>query len=452
MKRLLWLVLLLSPAFALQPGWKEADINADGTKEHVAITNLADIAFNDQGQIVGWYVKTVRGADLKGNYSRAVNLVSSKFLPPGTLNNFQPEPGRTSFTQKDGKMVAEFHQGATHLTYTVDPRFHSVEISVASPEARILTWSGIGTSKSVVTKWLGQGETAPSASGQGSASYLSWQTQPSKGYTFVLTPLEGALDSRFAAKDGGAVAEIQVPAGKPIRFLAYGGPNEMVRLHVEKLLDLPGLFTPNTLGYLSLGLLWVMERIYSFSGSWALAIALLTVLVRLLLWPLMHQQFKSMAEMKKIQPLIEDINKKFKDSAEKRAEATMKLYQEHRINPLGGCLPIFLQMPIMIVLYNVIRNYEFGQGFLWLKDLALADPFYILPVLYIGLTSLSTWLSSTGSREMTRQLIFMNLIFAFLIVSLPAGVSLYWILSTGVGLVQQWLINRQLGIKPFGAH
>ncbi|MCL5965425.1 MAG: YidC/Oxa1 family membrane protein insertase, partial [Deinococcus sp.] len=74
------------------------------------------------------------------------------------------------------------------------------------------------------------------------------------------------------------------------------------------------------------------------------------------------------------------------------------------------------------------------------------------PVLYIGLTSLSTWLSSTGSREMTRQLIFMNLIFAFLIVSLPAGVSLYWILSTGVGLVQQWLINRQLGIKPFGAH
>ena len=122
----------------------------------------------------------------------------------------------------------------------------------------------------------------------------------------------------------------------------------------------------------------------------------------------------------------------------------MKLYQEHKVNPAAGCLPLLIQMPILFILWKVIANYEFGQGFLWIPDLALPDPYYILPVLYVASTFLSTWLPAHGNRDLIRQSLFMNLIFVFLVLQFPSGVTLYWVLSTLIGLVQQWLINKSL--------
>ena len=122
----------------------------------------------------------------------------------------------------------------------------------------------------------------------------------------------------------------------------------------------------------------------------------------------------------------------------------MKLYQEHRVNPAAGCLPLLIQMPILFILWKVIANYEFGQGFLWIPDLALPDPYYILPVLYVASTFLSTWLSAHGNRDLIRQSLFMNLIFVFLVLQFPSGGTLYWVLSTLPGLVPQWLINKSL--------
>lgn len=122
----------------------------------------------------------------------------------------------------------------------------------------------------------------------------------------------------------------------------------------------------------------------------------------------------------------------------------MKLYQEHKVNPAAGCLPLLIQMPILFILWRVIANYEFGQGFLWIPDLALPDPYYILPILYVASTFLSTWLSAHGNRDLIRQSLFMNLIFVFLVLQFPSGVTLYWVLSTLIGLVQQWLINKSL--------
>jgi len=245
----------------------------------------------------------------------------------------------------------------------------------------------------------------------------------------------------------GKEGEVALAPGETLKV--YGGQNELVRFHVEGLLALPGLFTPNLWGQLSLGLLWIMEIAFRYTGSWGLAILFLTLVVRLLLWPLMHQQFKSMAEMQRLQPLIQKINEKYKDDPNKRAEATMKLYQEHKVNPAAGCLPLFIQMPILFILWKVIANYEFGQGLLWIPDLALPDPYYILPVLYVASTLLSTWLSAHGNKDVIRQGLFMNLIFVFLVLQFPAGVTLYWVLSNLIGLFQQWLINKSL--KPLAA-
>ncbi|WP_051304064.1 YidC/Oxa1 family membrane protein insertase [Calidithermus chliarophilus] len=454
----LGLLFTLSPALALKAEWRDADVNGDSKNEKVAVTNLADVALNTQGQIVGWYPKQVRGTDFKGNYNGKLNLVRPGVPLPGTLSGFTSP--QAEFTQapngnKGGKLTATFTQGDAKLTYVIDPLFLSLEVSVESDSPRVLSWSGIGGTDRPLTKWLTPGNTQPTESGSGKPVYVAWQHSPTKGYAMVVQPVQGFDQAKLARSPSGdsATLEISAPAGQATTFRAYGGFNEMVRLHVERYLELPGLFNPDIWGRLSLALLWVMEQGHRWTGSWFFGIVLLTLIVRLLLWPLMHQQYKSMAEMNKIQPLIQEINKKFKDNPEKRTEATMKLYQEHKINPFAGCLPLFLQLPVLFVLWKVIANYEFGQGVLWIPDLALPDPFYILPILYILTTLASTYLSAAGNPDALRQGMIMNLVFVFFIFSFPSGVSIYWILSMVITLAQQWLIKRSLGdLKPATAN
>ncbi|HGY09629.1 MAG TPA: membrane protein insertase YidC [Oceanithermus profundus] len=463
MKRLLLLfVVLLSPAFALTAEWQSLDVNGDGQPEHLAITNLADVAFNDEGQIVGWYVKQIKGQNFKGNYAKAPNLVKEGLPLPGTLvgftaktarleegspglaNHFTPEQNR--FYEESGSLIAEFAAPGARLRYRIDPRLYTLELELELEEPTELIWSGINRSERPVTKLLPAGSDEPLPAGSGRAAYVALQTKNNKGYAFVVKG-DGPLDARLEPVQGGAVATIELPAGTT-RVEVYGGLNELVRLYVEGFYELPGLFKPNIWGQLSLGLLYVMELAYKYTGNWGLAILLLTVFVRLLLWPLMHQQFKSMAEMNKLKPLMDEINKKFKDDPEKKNEAIMNLYREHKINPAAGCLPLFIQMPILFMMWRVIANYEFDQGFLWIPDLSLPDPFYVLPALYVLVMLAQTLLMSHGNKDAMRQGIMMNLIFIFLVLKFPAGVTLYWVFSTLIGLVQQWMINKQLGIQP----
>ncbi|WP_293170692.1 YidC/Oxa1 family membrane protein insertase [Oceanithermus sp.] len=442
MKRylLLFFALLLTPAFALDAEWQSLDVNGDGTLEHVAITNLADLAFNEEGQIVGWYVKQMKGQNFKGNYAKAPNLVKEGLPLPGTLQGFTAETAE--FTREGELLVARYVQGGTEVRYLINPRMYSIEVEVTAPEATTLLWSGINRVDQPVTKILLEGSQTPLPAGSGKAVYAAMQTKANKGYAFVLRgndPMEMRLD--LAA--GGATVAVQLPAGKTT-LTVYGGLNELVRLYVEGFYSLPGLFKPNIWGQLSLGLLYIMEMAYKYTGNWGLAILLLTVFVRLLLWPLMHQQFKSMAEMNKLKPLMDEISKKYKDDPEKKNEALMELYREHKINPAAGCLPMFIQMPILFMMWRVIANYEFDQGFLWIPDLSLPDPYYILPALYVLVMLAQTMLMSHGNKDQMRQGIMMNLIFIFLVLKFPAGVTLYWVFSTFIGLFQQWSINKHL--------
>jgi YidC/Oxa1 family membrane protein insertase len=456
MRRWFWIslaVFALAPAFALKPEWRDVDINKDGKPEKVAVTNLADVAFSDQGQILGWYIKTIRGSDFKDNYDRAPNLVRSGQTLPGTLSDFQPtksEFSRRDPGDPDSDFIAKFTQGDTSITYTVHPRFLTMDVDVQSPTPRKLTWTGIGGSDTPITKWLGQGNKEPLNAGQGPAVYVGWQTQRGAGFAMFLRP-QTPTPISLTQLNGTGIAEVSLPAGN-FNLKVYGGANELVRLHVENFYQLPGVFQPNIWGQISLGLLWVLEEAHRLvGGSWILAILVVTLLIRILMWPLMHRQFKSMGEMQKIQPLMKKIQEKYKDNKEKQQEEMMKLYQEHKINPLAGCIPLLLQMPILFLVYKIMVGYEFGQGFLWIPDLALPDPIYILPILYILVLLASTWLSAAGNKDALRQGILINLVFAFLLFSFPAGVTIYWLLSTVISVGQQWLINKQLGLPMYPA-
>ena len=442
MKRVVLLLLLLfSPAFALQAAWTQLDVNGDGSAEHLIVSNLADIAFNEKGQIVGWYVKMYKGMSFKGRYERAPNLVKAGLPLPGTVVGFTPT--RSEFDRDGLFYTATFSDGTTTVRYRIDPRRYTLEFEYESPHPATLLLTGINHTNQPVTKILLAGSDKPLPAGSGQAVYAAIQSKANKGYAFVIRAAK-PFDAKLEPGAGGATISVSLPAGK-YGLGIYGGLNELVRLHVEGLLDQPGLFQANIWGKLSLGLLYLMELAYKYTHNWGLAILLLTIFVRLLLWPLMQQQFKSMAEMNKIKPLMDEINKKYKDDPEKKNEAVMNLYREHNINPASGCLPMLIQLPILFMMWRVIANYEFDQGFLWLPDLSLPDPYYILPVLYVLVMLAQTMLMSRGNKDALRQGVMMNLIFIFLVLKFPAGVTLYWVFSTFIGLFQQWSINKQLG-------
>ena len=255
-----------------------------------------------------------------------------------------------------------------------------------------------------------------------------------------------APDRLQAASLGGGALAMQVEAaGADTMRLAvdtYLGKNELVRFYQASYAELPGLFTPNILGRLSLWILAALEFIHEYVPSWGLSIIVLTLVFRALVWPLITTQTRSMLGMQRLQPEMQRLQKKYKDDREKLSQEMMKLYKEAGVNPAGGCLPILLQMPLFIILWRVFVNFEFNEGFLWIPDLGLADPFYILPVLYVAVMLAQSYYSARNNPTMLRQSIIINLVFVSIIVNFPSGVLVYFVVSMGVQVFQYWLLSR----------
>jgi YidC/Oxa1 family membrane protein insertase len=254
-------------------------------------------------------------------------------------------------------------------------------------------------------------------------------------------------NNQTATVDQGVVT-LTLPGNTTTKLRFYGGPHELVRLDLEGHASLPGYFQPNIFGQLSLGLLGILKAMHNTIGSWGLTIIAFTILLRLVLWPLLHTQLRSSAEMQALQPKMNEIREKYKSDPQKQQTEMAKLYQENKVNPFAGCGPLFLQMPILIVLWRVFANYEFDQGFLWLRDLALPDNLLILPLLYVLVNIAQTYYYTKNNPEMFRTQIFVQLIFVYLTLQFPSGVTLYYVLSTVIQVAQQWYINKQLGVTP----
>jgi len=187
--------------------------------------------------------------------------------------------------------------------------------------------------------------------------------------------------------------------------------------------------------------------------NYALAIILMTILLRLALYPLTLKQMKSMKNMQLVQPKIQQLQKKYKNNKEKLNQELMKLYQQYDINPAAGCLPLLIQMPILIGLFTVLRDFTFEPvehaKFFWVANLSNPDPYYILPIL-VGIATyvqskLSLAKATTASNNSMNlmMLYFMPIFIAYISIQFPAGLSLYWVVFNILGVVQQIIINRQ---------
>lgn len=186
--------------------------------------------------------------------------------------------------------------------------------------------------------------------------------------------------------------------------------------------------------------------------SYALAIIILTVIIKLLLYPLTAKQMSSMKGMQEIQPKLQALQKKHKNDKEKLNLAVMELYKENNVNPVAGCLPMIIQMPILIALFQALRGFDFVHeahaGFFWITSLSVPDPYYILPVL-VGLATflqskLTTPQTGGANQSTTTMMLYLMPVFiGWISMKFPAGLALYWVGFNTLGAVQQLIINKK---------
>lgn len=201
------------------------------------------------------------------------------------------------------------------------------------------------------------------------------------------------------------------------------------------------------LWFLSSLLFSVMKAIYSVVGNWGWSIVLVTVLIKLAFYRLSAKSHKSMAGMRKLQPKLQELRDRYGDDKAKISQATMELYRQEKVNPLGGCLPIIIQIPVFIALYWVLlESVELRQApfILWIKDLALPDPIHVLPVI-MGITMLIQQKLNPAPPDpmQAKIMMFLPILFTGIFWNFPAGLVLYWIVNNTLSILQQWYITRK---------
>jgi YidC/Oxa1 family membrane protein insertase len=272
---------------------------------------------------------------------------------------------------------------------------------------------------------------------------------------------QSAEGSCFFAKlptAGESLAGLRIPVDRAARatFEVYAGPKQIDLLRAYKRdLETAIDYGPvsNYFAFFARILLWVMQKFYSFAHNWGVAIILLTLLVKALLYPLTVKSMMSMQEMKNLQPKVDALKAKFGDDKEKMNQEVMKLYQEHKVNPLGGCLPLLLQMPVWLALYATLQTSVelYRQPFLWVKDLTAYDPLYILP-LAMGVSSFAMQKLSpqpADNAQAKMLLYFMPVFFTFIMLKLPAGLTLYILVNNLLSIAQQqWIMRKSRKATP----
>lgn len=203
----------------------------------------------------------------------------------------------------------------------------------------------------------------------------------------------------------------------------------------------------------------VLEFFHRITGmlgceNYGLTIILLTVVIKIILYPLTVKQVKSMKAMQDLQPEMKRIQKNYKNNPQLQQQEIAKLYREAGVNPLAGCLPLFAQMPILMGMYYALRDFTYigDPRFLWLPSLSVEDPFYILPILAALMTYVQQKQTTTEmNQQMKMMMIFMPLFFGWVCLNLPSGVVLYYVVNGVVQVIQQWWMYRGEGDAKKGA-
>ena len=290
---------------------------------------------------------------------------------------------------------------------------------------------------------------------------VKWSAIQDKYFLSVLMPQKAS--AALAKKEGDKLvsAGVRFPAsaaGSTMAMQLYAGPKEYDTLKglnagLEDTIDF-GWFVFGSWGLVKAvakPIFYVLRFLYEFTHNYGVTIILLTMLIKLMFVPLQYKSYKSMKQMQVIQPKVLAIQNKFKDDRERLNKELIKLYKDHRVNPVGGCLPMVLQMPVFVALFNILyMTIDLRQApfMLWIKDLSVQDPYYVLPII-MGATMVIQQKITPTTMDPTQAkiMLFLPVFMTFLFVNFPAGLVLYWLTNNTLTITQQVVTERLFGKK-----
>ena len=278
--------------------------------------------------------------------------------------------------------------------------------------------------------------------------FAAWIPPAEEISEFSTQIITGAGWPRYIARDVSPARQIAVGASTEFTSRLYLGP----KLQDELEAIAPGLELTVNYGIFTVfskPLFWLMDKIHNVVGNWGWSILLLTVLIKAAFFKLTEAQYKSMARMRKLQPRIDQLKERYGDDRQRMSQAMMEMYKKEKVNPLGGCLPILVQIPIFIALYWVLlESVELRQApfILWIDNLSARDPYFILPLLNAGFMFATQRLTPmAGMDPLQRKMMSaMPLVFSVMFAFFPSGLVLYWATNAGLSLAQQYYITRKI--------
>lgn len=275
---------------------------------------------------------------------------------------------------------------------------------------------------------------------------VKWIAQEDKYFFSALAPQSKIDEARVITKNNESLAVIKT-SGQINQFMLYVGPKEIETLEQYKL----GLEHIVDLGWFSIiarPLFWVLKFFNGFTHNYGYAIILIALVTRIPFIPLVNKGQESMKKLAMIQPRMNEVKEKYKNDPQRMQKEVMELYKQHKVNPVGGCLPMVAQIPVFIALFNILKlSIELrGAPFaFWITDLSLKDPYYVLPII-MGVTTLlqqKMTPSTTTDPMQQKMMLMMPVVFTFIFLTMPSGVVLYWTVGNILAIAQQFYMNQK---------
>jgi YidC/Oxa1 family membrane protein insertase len=285
---------------------------------------------------------------------------------------------------------------------------------------------------------------------------VSWGGFESKYFMAAVIPQNPSLTSFVMSKDNRDLVTASlrgpktlIPGGQAGSFMytLFLGPKDYSILKAQKVNLEDAIDFGSWLKWLAMPMLIALKWLYQYVHNYGIAIIILTIFIKLIFWPLGNKSYESMKQMQKLQPKMKELQEKYKGDRQKLSQETMALYKTHKVNPMSGCLPMLIQIPVFFGLYKTLLyaiELRHSPFFFWIQDLSDKDPYYITPIIMGG----TMWIQQkmtpmSGDPMQQKVMLWMPVIFTFLFLNFAAGLVIYWLLNNIISIGQQYYINKR---------
>jgi YidC/Oxa1 family membrane protein insertase len=454
-------------------------VEQDGVKHIEVTTSLASYVFSEDGGVMtslfltfASYGSTVIEL-LPGTKTNAKTLArqyveGAEF--PFTLSGDDFDEGtyvlqEPTFTEAGALVitfVGQFDQASVTKRYTIrEDDIYTIEFELTvenrSPDTLSLSMvlgNYIPQEKGVTLHYLFDDEPGTELLASGSYFSFGGLGLMDKSIVFFLAPDEGTPAAPFMRRTEAGTERFGVTltvseGTTAFNYSLYGGRRRFLLMEAA---GLAGLDDPGAGARMMIPVIRFLSMLYRATGNYGWAIILFTILTRVVLFPLMRKQYHSMAKMQRLQPKMKRIQQRFKDDRQLMQQKTMELYRKEGVNPMGGCLPLLIQLPILILIWRAILHsaelIHLSPGFLWVPDLSMHDPYFILVVVTTGIMIVQQWVMTPKTGETPGSQKYLGYVFpifmAVLLWKFPAGLWLYYLLTTAAQVGQQAIVNWEM--------